>query len=61
MTDLKEAIRGVFLEHMKKRNVRDFYHDMSILIKEGLEDGFSVDEMTQRLIEYRQELKEVNQ
>lgn len=61
MTTLKEAIRGVFVEHFKRRNIHGYYHDMSVLIKEGLEDGLTPEEMTQRLIDYRQELKEVNE
>ena len=60
MNSLKNAIHGVYQEHMKIEDLDGFLHDMSVLINEALEDGFNQDEMTQRLIDYKQELLEMN-
>ena len=61
MTELKNAIHGVYQEHMKCEDLDGFLHDLSILIIEGLEDGFSEDEMTSRFIDYKQELRDANE
>ena len=67
MNDLKKAIHGVYQEHMKIEDLVSehslaldgFLHDLSILITEGLEDGLDRDEMTQRLVDYKQEMIEL--
>ena len=59
MDNLKQAIHGVYQEHMKIEDLDGFLHDMSILIAEALEDGFTPDEMTERLNEYKQEMLEI--
>lgn len=59
MNNLKEAILGVYQEHMKCEDLDGFLHDMAILINEGLEDGFNQEEMTERLIVYKQEMLEI--
>lgn len=60
MIKLKKAINGVYEEHMKCEDFDGFLHDISILIIEGLEDGLSEDELTQRFVDYKQELKDIN-
>ena len=59
MTNLKDAIRGVYDEHIKCEDVDGFCHDMAILISEALHDGFNQDEMIERLVEYKRELQEI--
>ena len=61
MIELKQSIHGVYQEHMKNEDLDGFLHDLAVLIGEGLEDGFSIDEMTERLNEYTTELKELDQ
>ena len=58
MIELKQAILGVYQEHMKCEDLDGFCHDMSVLINEGLHDGYSTEEMTKLLVEYKQELRD---
>ena len=60
MVELKQSILSVYQEHMKCEDLDGFFHDLAILIGEGLDDGFSIAEMTERFNEYTNELKDLN-
>ena len=61
---LKKAVKELRCIHSNKEmdNTYDpFIHDLCVLINEGLEDGFNLEEMTAHFTEYNVELRETNQ
>ena len=61
LQELKKQIYRLHKEYLDNgEDHNGFIHDLSVLVSDGLEDGYSASQMAKKIDDYVEELKQVN-